>query len=424
MPAWTEVTESSVWLQAALASDVQLRHWPVGRPEEARLTQPRRADATNDYIATFALGDLRAGTRYAYEVYVDGERHPSPWPLTFATRPLWLWRSPDPSRRHAPPDFTFAIGSCAYVNEPPYDRPGAPYGGDYRIFDAIAARAPDFMLWLGDNTYHRGPDWFSEEAMRRRYAHTRALPELQRLLTATHHYAIWDDHDYGPNDSDRTFRLREESLDVFTDYWPGVSYGLADAAGAFQRFEWADAEFFLLDDRYWRSPNDAREDEDKTMLGARQLQWLTDGLRSSRATFKFVVNGGQMLNPIVEYEGFGEFPEEQEALLRFLTTERIEGVVFLTGDRHHTELLKVTRGAHHPLYESTSSPLTASPVHRDLDGAHPARVPGTFLARRNFGTVSVVGPYGQRRLVLKSFDSDGVELWTYEIDQDELRLER
>lgn len=35
--------------------------------------------------------------------------------------------------------------------------------------------------------------------------HSRSVAELQPFLASTHHYAIWDDHDYGPNDSDRGF---------------------------------------------------------------------------------------------------------------------------------------------------------------------------------------------------------------------------
>ena len=52
---------------------------------------------------------------------------------------------------------------------------------------------PDFMLWLGDNTYLRESDWNSRTGFIKRYPHTRALSELQPLLASTHHYATWDD---------------------------------------------------------------------------------------------------------------------------------------------------------------------------------------------------------------------------------------
>jgi alkaline phosphatase D len=60
------------------------------------------------------------------------------------------------------------------------------------------------MVWMGDNIYLREADWSAESSIFRRYTHTRSHPLLQKLLGSTHHYATWDDHDYGPNNSDRS----------------------------------------------------------------------------------------------------------------------------------------------------------------------------------------------------------------------------
>ena len=66
---------------------------------------------------------------------------------------------------------------------------------------AIAAQRPDLMLWMGDNTYMREPDWYTRTGVFHRYSHTRELPELQPLLAAASHYATWDDHDYGADNA-------------------------------------------------------------------------------------------------------------------------------------------------------------------------------------------------------------------------------
>ena len=76
------------------------------------------------------------------------------------------------------PDFDFVAGSCFYINEEAYDRPGKPYGGDYQILDAIYRDKPDFMVWLGDNTYLREADWDSKSGIYHRYSHTRALKRI------------------------------------------------------------------------------------------------------------------------------------------------------------------------------------------------------------------------------------------------------
>ncbi|MCI0486655.1 MAG: alkaline phosphatase D family protein, partial [Blastocatellia bacterium] len=144
------------------------------------------------------------------------------------------------------------------------------------------------------------------------------LPELRELLSATHHYAIWDDHDFGPNNSDRAYRTRAESLRVFQDYWANATYGTAETAGVFGRFVWSDTEFFLLDNRYHRSPNRALPGGEKVMFGAAQIGWLMDALASSDATFKIIAGGNQMMNPMTLFEAFGNYPQEQRRLIDFI----------------------------------------------------------------------------------------------------------
>lgn len=410
-----ELTGTRVWLQTTRPCRVQLRFWERGKPETARLSREIRTDEAGDLIARLELTGLRFGTRYEYEIYLDGLKVQRSYPLTFQTQAMWQWRTD-------PPSFRAAVGSCAYVNDPAYDRPGDPYGGDYQIFQSIAAQNPDFMIWLGDDVYYREGDLGSEGAMRRRWAHDRALAELQPLLGATHHYAMWDDHDFGPNNSNRTFRDRETSLRVFQDYWLNPSYGMPGLPGAFTRFEWADVEFFLLDDRSFRSPDELPDGPDKRMFGREQLRWLQEALVSSPATFKIVAGGNQLMNPLVIYEGLGRFPGEQKELLGFLREAKVEGVVFLSGDRHFTEVIKRQEPGLYPLYELTASPLTSGSYKPEDELQNPARIPGTLVTVRNFSLVEVSGKPGERVLTLRTLDANGKELWRHQIREGELRF--
>ena len=161
-------------------------------------TEKTETERSSDYIAKIKASGLEMGTQYQYCVLINDKLVKRPYPCTFKTFELWQWRKD-------PPTIEFAIGSCTYISEESHDRPGNPYGGGYEIFKSISEKKPEFMLWLGDNTYLRDPDFYSQSGVFYRYRHTRALPEIQALLANTHHYAIWDDHDYGPNDSDRTY---------------------------------------------------------------------------------------------------------------------------------------------------------------------------------------------------------------------------
>jgi alkaline phosphatase D len=372
--------------------------------------QPTTADG--DHIARFTISNLEPGNTYTYRLRINGEHVERPYPLRFQTQKLWQWRTD-------PPTFTMALGSCAYINEDVYDRPGAPYGGDYQIFRSIAAKNPDLMLWMGDNVYYREVDWATPTMMAARYAHTRRTEEMQPLLGHTHHYAIWDDHDYGSNNSNRSYRQKEASLRIFKRYWANPNYGRPDVPGVFGKFEWGDVDVFLLDDRYHRSPTEAPRTEDKTMWGREQRQWLIDALTTSDAPFKLVVNGGQVITEQTEHETLARFPHEQSRLLTALQKREIEGVVFLSGDRHITELLRREPDDFYPIYEFTNSPLTAGAA---TDDGTPNRVNGTLVEQRNFGTLTVSGPEDDRELTLRTFDTEGELLWERTIRAQDLTV--
>jgi alkaline phosphatase D len=414
MLGYAEIQAVAVWLQTRDPRRVQLRYWPAEKPAAARLSAEVATARENDHIARFQLEGLQFGTRYEYEVYLDGLRVAFDYPTRFQTQVMWRWRSD-------PPAFRFAIGSCAYTNDPPFDRPGTPYGSDHEIFTAIAQQQPDLMLWLGDNVYYREADWLTEGGMRNRWATHRELPSLQPLLASTHHYGIWDDHDYGPNDSDRTFRGRATALEVFQDYWLNPSFGTLETPGVFGRFEWGDVEFFLLDDRFHRTPDAWPAGRDKRMWGEEQFRWLKESLRSSLATFKIVANGSQMLQPKPYDEELGCFAEKQE-LLDFLKQEQISGVVLLSGDIHHTELMRLPRPDAYPLFEFTSSPLTAGGRRDHIYDENALRVPGTWVTGgvHNFGLIEVRGSRGNRELLLKALDKTGQVLWQQAISEDDL----
>ncbi len=404
-PMLADVTHRSaaVWLQTDRPATVTLRIAQTSDASRARPFETSAVATGEGYTATIRVGDLEPGQTYAYTVLVDGAEAARPYATEIRTQPLWQWRTD-------PPAFTVAIGSCFYRNEPAYDRPGRAYGGDPAIFETIADLRPDAMLWLGDNVYLREVDWWSRSGIEHRYAHARQEPALQRLLAAAPHYATWDDHDFGPNDADRSYVLKGATLDAFQRYWPAPAYGIDGVPGVFTQVQIGDADFFLLDDRYHRAPNDAPAEE-QTILGEAQLQWLLDALSASRAPFKVVALGGQVLNPARVYETYANVaPAERQRLIDAITARGIDGVVFLSGDRHHAELNRLDRPGTYPLYEFTSSALTAGAATPRED--NPLRVDGTLVAgQNNFGTLAFAGPRDARTLTMRAYDTAGALLW-------------
>ncbi|HKY03494.1 MAG TPA: hypothetical protein VJQ56_01325, partial [Blastocatellia bacterium] len=100
------------------------------------------------------------------------------------------------------------------------------------------------------------------------------------------------------------------------------------------------------------------------------------------------------------------------------------GVLFISGDRHHTELIKRMEPGLYPLYDFTSSALTAGGSRIEEEANNPARVAGTWVTGgvRNFGLIEVSGTARDRRLMMRTLDQTGKELWRHEIKAAELQL--
>lgn len=410
MHGYADYTSTLLWVMADASGPIEISWRPDGQAMDRKLTLDATAAAGNVVLAR--LTGLSPGKAVAYRVTGDGDNRAG----MLTTQPYWA--KPAEAR-----DLAIAIGSCFFLADADPMWGGQDYGGGFEIFDAIALKKPDLMVWMGDNLYFQEPDELDPAAMAMRYLRQRTFPPLQKLLTAAPHLAIWDDHDYGPNDADMSHVMKGESLQLFRRYWANPSYGLPDVPGIFGRGKWGDVDIFLLDDRWYRSANRAIDGPDKTMFGAQQLAWFRNALIYSQAPIKLVVNGSQMWNRANRFEGWNHFATEQRAFASWLLAQKIDGLVFLSGDRHFSELLKVDRPGTYPLYEFTSSPLTARPWANPEAGEqqNPDVVPGTLIGRRQFGMIRVTGPGHDRVLALESYDTTGKLLWRHEIKARDLR---
>ncbi len=414
MVGYGEMTETMLWVQTTSPATVQYRFWIEGKKSTALLSRKASASEENDYIAKVVLSDLKPAARYEYELLLNGKVLKCPYRLTFIMQTLWQWRTD-------PPVFSAAFGSCAFINDSTADRPNQIYAGSYNIFTSISEKNPDLMLWLGDNWYYREIDYYAESKMRSRIARDRSLSELQPLLGSTHNYAIWDDHDFGPNNSDRTYKLRTEALDMFKQYWANQTYGTLETPGVFFRFVWGDAEFFMLDGRFHRSPNDMPNENNKRMFGKEQLTWIKESLISSTAAFKIIVSGNQFLAKHKD-ETLRNYPLEYDELMHWIRSQNISGVVFLSGDRHLADLSCLRDSSFYPLYDFTSSPLTAGLASNAKPEENPLSVPGTFVNdARNFGMLRFDGPKNDRRLTMELYDNNGTLRWSHAVKANELK---
>ena len=415
MVGYSTMQEVLLWVQTEERANVHFEYYEIDNPKVKFSTDKIETEKKNGYVAKLIADQVIPGKKYKYEVYINNYKIERNYAMEFQTQELWKWRTD-------PPDVKFIIGSCSYINEPKFDRPGKPYGSNFEIFNSINKKKPDFMLWLGDNTYLREPDWNSRTGFIKRYSHTRAFPELQPLLASTHHYATWDDHDYGPNNSDGSFWLKETASEIFKLFWGNPNYDVTGKGGITGFFQWSDLDFFLLDNRYHRTANNNLTGN-RQMLGKDQIDWLINALSFSQASFKFVAVGGQVISNGVVYENYATYPDERKYLLDKIREAKIEGVIFLDGDRHHTILSKMQETKNvYPLYDLTCSSLTAG-VNNDNEPYNSFKLEETFVNVNNFGMLNVTCPTNERELTIQIFDKDGKELWIKSIKANDLKYD-
>lgn len=93
----------------------------------------------------------------------------------------------------------------------------------------------------------------------------------------------------------------------------------------------------MLDNRWYRTV----DKENGTILGEQQKYWLKEALLYSTAKYKFICVGGQVLSDFAGFENFANYKNERQEIIDFLDENSIKGVIFLTGDRHHSEITKL-----------------------------------------------------------------------------------
>ncbi len=385
MVGHVDATSAQVWLRAKSGAVVT-----ATLRQRNRAVRPARLQDLGSGFQIVHFHGLDPALRTQVSLAVSRDRAPvEEATVQFRTAP----------RPAATGTVRVAFGSCSKVSQ-------------YKtgpIYQAIAKEAPDFALFVGDNSYFivadgsdkhfqtSGPvgDWTSLEGMIHRHLMTRINPDLQAMFRSVPCYAVWDDHDYGPNNADRTFPLREEALLAFRQLWANPAYGTAETPGVFSSFRHGPVEVFLMDDRYYKYSPQEHEDvspETGAIWGTAQLQWLIDGLQRSTAPVKLVANGTQVLSKSEGGEGhYREATTELHRLLTAIQTHEISGVVFLTGDRHFSEAMQ-ERLPNGPLVvDCTSSPLQQDQKVGPLEGRPNAN---RLWAMRgnNFGLITVTIP--------------------------------
>ena len=410
MQGYIEMKESVIWLQTKEVAKVYAHYDDLSTlVEESWQTNSVFTNPRDGNTAKLYFTNLKPGRTYRYKLYINDVQVERPFPFEFTTPQLW-------HKLEEMPEVRLALASCFYLNDPDEDVAGKVYGGGYEVLDEILDKDPTCMLWLGDYIYLKPADWWSRSGYIDRYTKTRSLPELQELLAYCPHFAIWDDHDFGPNDATGSWMMKETALDVFRLFWPNHTFGTDEVPGIMSAFQTEDVQVFMLDNRFHRTEQMTKGEEQ--ILGKPQIDRLINQLKYSTSPFKLVAVGGQVLNPAAVYENHANYEEERTYLLKRIEDEKINGVIFLSGDRHHSEVMEYEEGGVR-IREFTTSPLTSG-AHTKVTESNDYRVKGSLIEERNFSILKVSGARGDRELEITYYSTSGKKLYQYNLRQKDL----
>jgi len=272
----------------------------------------------------------------------------------------------------APVDrLRLALASCQHYEH-----------GRFAAHREIAARDLDLVLFVGDYIYethstsvqvrlHEAPPPVDLDGYRARHATYKLDADLQAAHAAHPWLLVWDDHevrnDYAGDQSTGDFapgeflRLRTAAYKAYFEHMP-VAPDQRPVDGTMRmhdRFAWGQlAQLWTLDGRQYRSaqacgaPGEAHgrllwhcdelADPRRSLLGAAQEQWLSQGLVDSTHTWKLLAQGTQMSAwglslPFmrgVYSDGWDGYPSARTRLLQHVRDARIANVVSLGGDVH------------------------------------------------------------------------------------------
>jgi alkaline phosphatase D len=426
-------------------------------------------DHTTDFTGNIKLDNLSAATKYFYHVFfsnMDNNISSSSIMGTFKTAP---------NQAISQNSVSFIVGGdiggqtfCRELNT------------GYSIFESMMELSPDFYIQNGDMIYADDDcpkqrldgspnipgnffgitdpqvEWNNltqvHDIYLKHWIYNRADPHLQNFLKNTSMYSQWDDHevldDFGAgwsywnseNQNKTGYQnLVHEGRNAFFNFSP-IDRNVTDPNRIYRSFHWGNnLDLLILDARSDRSRNDVTDtiENNKTMLGLKQLTWLKDNLLRSNATWKVVSSNIPMSIPTgVNSSKFGRdgwasgmsldfssktgFERELKQIMKFIDDNNIKNVIFVTTDVHFPIILKYNADMNGDkdsvnIYEIISGPLSAFTLgipSAPLLMPDPTFQPTIFYVEGgifNFAYIQIIeGTDGKSHMLVNIIGEDGI----------------
>jgi phosphodiesterase/alkaline phosphatase D-like protein len=287
--------------------------------------------------------------------------------------------------------------------------PGAPW----RNLSRVAEQKLDVFLLLGDTIY-ADEGLLPAGRWDEKWADALATEGLRAVTASTSVVATWDDHEVDNDWSWDAPGMPQDALDALAAFRRSIP--MRDGPGGsllWRKLSWGDAvDLFVLDCRGERRGGD--------YVSPEQMAWLKDGLSTSTARFKLILNSVPITDMDAVYLGIGAedrwdgHPAQRSEILDHVADRGLTGVLWVAGDFHWGAVATVGRpGTRHEAQRevfcgpsgSVTNPLAAVARAPQFDPVVARWNAVVFELDPAAGTVRVVfegneGPLAERVLTL------------------------
>lgn len=278
------------------------------------------------------------------------------------------------------------------------------------MWRSLIESRPDLLIMLGDNVYVDRPRWthpkITARYIWRRYVETRNNLDIYKTAYLIPTLATWDDHDYGKNNTDREFPLKQQSAEIFRSMYaqdpliPEIKHGVGIATyfSAFgQKFFFMDNRTFRTCKWFWCWP--------QRHWGEQQFTWVLDKISGSTNPV-WLINGSQFFGGYRTGWSFeGNHSQRFRRILERLKQSSAP-ILFASGDIHYSEIMRIEpQRLGYTSYEITSSSMHSK--SRSPRGGNFRRIASN--GELNFVVVDAVSQPGRLDMDVFSLGADGKE---------------